>query len=116
MTCESDHLRKGEQNSPESDSLLVSRASVIGGKYSYLLFKLPSLSESRLNGFICSRVGVCGLEILGRKNRDTKEKDRDTEQSLENNPVNTEFAHVYFPYALYTPIQKRGRRQDFTMI
>lgn len=102
VKCESGHLREGEQTPPESDSLLDSQASETVGKYIYFLFKLPSLSESRLNGFLCSRVGVCGLEILGRKNRDTKEKDRDAEQSRESNPVNTEFAQVYFPYA-YIP-------------
>lgn len=72
--CESDHLREGEQTSPESDSLLDSQASETVGKYIYLLFKLPSLSESRLNGFLCSRVGVCGLELLGRKKQGYKRK------------------------------------------
>lgn len=30
------------------------------------------LLGSSLNGFACSRVGVCGLEIVGRQNRDTE--------------------------------------------
>ena len=37
------------------------------------------LLGSNLDRVSCPRVGLCGLEILGRRNRDTKEKDRDTE-------------------------------------
>lgn len=72
------------------------------------------LSRSTLDGFVFSRIGVCGLEVLGRKkNRDTKEKDWDTEESQEGIPVNTKFVCVYFPYTLYTTIQRGGSRQDF---
>ena len=44
--------------------------------------------------------------MLGAKNRDTKEKDRDTQYSQEGNPVNSEFVCVYFSYSLYIPIKK----------
>ena len=34
---------------------------------------LKQASESCLDEFKCSRVGACGLEMLGRIDRDTKE-------------------------------------------
>lgn len=65
------------------------------------------------NEFKCQDPAQTGLYIPGQgrvdqncqvENTEIKEKDRDTEESWKGNPVNTEFAHVHFPYALSTPI------------
>ena len=45
------------------------------------------------------------------KTRDTKENDRDTEQILEGNPMNTKVSNVYFPYAYITPNTKWGEEK-----
>ena len=34
---------------------------------------ITDMSGSSLNGFLCSRVGACELENVGRRNRDMKE-------------------------------------------
>lgn len=59
------------------------------------------LSGSGLNR-VCTFQG--GLEILGRRNRDIKDKDRNAEQSPEGNSV----------YTLYTPLQKRRGTQKIS--
>lgn len=45
-------------------------------------------------GFTHPRVGR--LEILGKRNRDTKEKDSVTEYNWKGNPANIGSSHVYF--------------------
>lgn len=53
--------------------------------------------RSSLDGFIGSRIGTCGLDISGTQNR--YKRNRGTDYSWEGNLVNTEFTHIYFPYA-----------------
>lgn len=60
---------------------------------------------SSLNRYTHSRVKACRLEILSRYNKEAKEI-TETHNRVRSNPVNTEFALVYF---LHTSFQKGGR-------
>lgn len=56
-------------------------------------------------GFTRFRVKACGLKTPDRQTEQRYKghgQGHRTEPNWENNPVNTEFAPVYFPYA-YTP-------------
>lgn len=57
------------------------------------------------------------LRNVRQTDRDTKEIDRDTEDSWESNPVSSESPHL-FPVCLMYPISKGGKKAKewFTMI
>ena len=68
-----------------------------------------------ISGFICLRVGVCGLEMLERKKTGTKEKTeiqdgvRGTTLSILNLPT-------FISHRLYIPQSKRGGGRQNTYL
>ena len=63
-------------------------------------------SGSRLNGFIHFKVGTCEFKILDSKKNRVMEEIYRVRRATQ---VNTKSAHIYFPYVLYTLIQKQAR-------
>ena len=64
-----------------------------------------------LTGLRVPEQGCVDQKCQAEKNRHAEEKVKDTEESKKDNPMNTDFTCVYFPYALYIPIQKWGQTE-----
>lgn len=65
------------------------------------------LSRSTLDGFVFSRIGVCGLEVLGRKKTETQKKKTETQKRVRRASQWILNLSVFIFHILYIP-QSRG--------